>query len=158
MTFSTITVDRRKLLVSALGMVSATVVTGLAISASPGACWAPEDPIHEAIASHREAVRVYKIARRAAWVRDGYGDGPSIAAECIALEVACDRVIDTAPTTLSGLKALSDYLAEPWSGGIAAMIRCRMEAAGYVSPPPSRWHESVEIFIANRRARIDAAA
>jgi hypothetical protein len=161
MTLSTITVDRRKLLVSAIGLVSATVVTGLAISASPSACWAP-DPIYAAIASHREAAQVLDAAHRAAWIRNGYGGGPSISAECEDEIAAISGVIDTLPTSHAGVRALSEYLGEPRSGCIAYMINDRLQEEGHAfeahfNDQYHPWRESVAFFMARRAAGIDAA-
>jgi hypothetical protein len=155
MTVSTITVDRRKLLLAAVVGLAATATAGIAIAAPVAA-----DPIFAAIEAHREASCAYDAASKAAWARYNLG----YVSECDALVAAIDRVIDTAPTTRAGLKALSDYLADAENWGIGVRINQRLRAEGHVfkiNPDPDLtmadrfFGSSVAFFIARRTAEID---
>jgi hypothetical protein len=146
---------RRHFLAISAGAVAACA--GLAVIALPAIA---ADPIYAAIEAHREASSAYDAASKAAWARYNLG----YVSECDALVAAIDRVIDTAPTTRGGLKALSDYLAEGENGGIGVRINQRLRAEGHVfeiNPDPDLtmadrfFGSSVAFFIARRTAEID---
>jgi hypothetical protein len=147
--------SRRHFLAIAAGAVAACA--GLAMTALPAL--ADVDPIFAAFDAHRAACAAFDTAFHAAWLRNGYGGGPSISAECDVLRAAIDRVIDTAPTTRAGLNALSGYLAEGRGQSIAMMIDQRLQEEGILfEDNPYPWNKSVAFFIARRAAEIDAAA
>jgi hypothetical protein len=115
--------------VSGVGAVAACA--GLALTGLPA--MAAVDPIFAALEAHREASNAYDAASKPAWARRrNGGENLGYVAECDALVEAIDRVIDTAPTTRDGLKALSDYLAEAENGGIGVRIKERLHAEGHV--------------------------
>jgi hypothetical protein len=154
MTFSTITVDRRKLLVTALGLVSATVVTGLAISASPAVCMAP-DPILAAISSNRRDVAALYTAH-AKVVADPLFE-PEMNFAWSAQIVSSRRLIDMAPTTLAGLNELEAFLREDaglWARSLINRPRYMLGYTYYMADDP----EAVDWHIAQCRAEIDAVA
>src|SRR5450631_3421147 len=98
MTVSTITVDRRKLIMGLVVGLAATT-TGIAIAAPAAA-----DPIYAAIAAHREAVINLNTAH-AKLVAEGLTDSNSqpVGAALMATFECSAALIDTAPTTREGL-------------------------------------------------------
>jgi hypothetical protein len=160
---ASIKTDRRHFLAIFASAVAACA--GLAATGLPAI--AAADPIFAAIDDHRAAGRAFDAAFRVAWLRNGYGGGPSVSVECAVEVAAIDRVIDTAPTTRAGLKALSDYLTEIRSGCISGMISQRLQAEGHIFeinpdtnlPITDRpFGASTAFFIARRAEEIELAA
>jgi hypothetical protein len=108
MTVSTITVDRRELLLTLAAGLAATATAGIAIAAPADA-----DPIFAAMDAYREAIMKFD-AGLAKWGAEGAADAnwPPVNVELSAMLVAERALMDTAPTTLAGLRAFESYLLE----------------------------------------------
>jgi hypothetical protein len=101
----------RRSVVVGLSLASATVVTNLAIAASPAACAAP-DPVYQAIAAHAAAIRHtdLEIARLDAAGAPENVDWSNLRYAALAEIDASKAVVASRPTTLAGLDALGRHL------------------------------------------------
>jgi hypothetical protein len=165
MTVSTITVDRRKLLLTFAAGLAATATAGIAIEAPANA-----DPIFAAIDAHREAVTEFETIH-AAWVEEALfaSNGAQLPLQLqapdplsIALSAqfaAGHALIDTSPTTRAGLRAFESYLQEDSSSMLRQSIwypSTVVEGTTFKSRDGSP--EAVAWLIAKRAVEIDRAA
>ena len=142
---------RRNFLTNTAGALAA--LTGLAL-ASPAI--ASHDPIFAAIDAHREAVTTFsalnaKMIEAPLPLRSAPEE---LQAAFSALLVPAAALIDTAPTTRAGLRALERHLREDGSLFARRFIN-RTVTYGDVSDESP---EAVAWLIAKRAAEIDAAA
>ena len=108
-----ITASRRTVLTVTAALAAATIATGLAIAADPGACLMP-DPIHAAMASHRTAAKAVDTAH--AWMltlEPTVAETDYSVPTAFMVEIgAIKAMIATSPTTRAGLQAFADYLRD----------------------------------------------
>jgi hypothetical protein len=151
MTVSTITVDRRKLIMGLVGGLAAAT-TGIAIAAP-----ITVDPIYAAIAAHREAVNRLNTAH-AKLVAEGLTDSNSqpVGAALMATFGCSAALIDTVPTTREGLRALESYLLEDGIGPRMARqnIRYPRTVEGITFTSSDGSPESVAWLIGQRAAEL----
>ena len=165
MTVSTITVDRRKLLLTMAAGLAATATAGFAIAAP-----VTVDPIFAAIDAHRQAVTAFETIH-ATWVEEALfaSNGaqlPLQEAPCdlsIAFSAQCvaaNTLIGTAPTSHAGLQALERYLLDDSMGSRMARqsiwYPSTLEGITFTSIDGSQ--ASVDWLISKRAAEIDQAA
>jgi hypothetical protein len=107
-------ITRRSVVCVGLSLASATVVTGLAVAASPTARRGPDDPIHQVIASHAAAVRHADLesAKLDAAGDPEVSDWGALRYAALAAIDTGKAVVETRPTTLAGLDALGPHLRD----------------------------------------------
>jgi hypothetical protein len=150
-----ITASRRTviLVVGALG--AATVATGLAIAASPGACLM-SDPIYNAMETHRAAAKA--VDDQHAAILAIHPDVPD--ADHAAMQAALQAEIDAArtmvgvsPTTQEGLQAFADYLREPRQSEVSWYVDQTITVDGHTAIFTSAFGGN-EKLIAQRTAEL----
>ena len=129
MTAAASDITRRTILTVTAALAAATIATGLAIAASPGACLVP-DPIHKAITNYVAAITALDIAMADCALNDAVFDtaaaeralnGGRSLEEQTAIShaaylayristVAAMTVAETVPTTEAGRQALANHL------------------------------------------------
>jgi hypothetical protein len=154
---------RRKFLTKTAGALVA--LTGLAL-ASPAI--AGRDPIFAAIDAHREAVTAFnalnaKMIEEALIASNGaplpLQSAPErLQAAFSALLVPAAALIDTAPTTRAGLRALERHLREDDSLWARRFIELPVTRNGITLTSRDESLESIDRLIAKRAAEISAAA
>jgi hypothetical protein len=120
-------VDRRAMLAVVCGLGAANVALGHAIAVSPGL-----DPVLAAISTHAAAYDVF-LEAHGAYVASGQDEAlwPA-AAQAIALETACGKVlIETPVMTWDGLKALEKHLRSDAGANVLWLISRPVYADGF---------------------------
>jgi hypothetical protein len=128
-------ITTRRNFLTVAGGLAATIATSLAIAAAPGACQMP-DPIFEAIANHRAAAQAFDTAHAGlvAGLPDIAGADDTDAQAALRAEIeAAKALIAIAPTTRTGLRALTEYLGEERQHGVSWYVEQTITVEGHTS-------------------------
>jgi hypothetical protein len=122
------------------GLAAATAASALAIAASPGACMAP-DPVHAAIAIHKAAASDVdaRHVRLVAILPDmPEADHAAMQAALRAEIEAAKALIATAPTSPTGLRAMTEYLRQERQHGVSWYVEQTITVEGHTTTMRSR--------------------
>jgi hypothetical protein len=121
-------------------------------------CITPADPIYAAIAEHQASIQNADRENERLEAAGPDGDWRPTHAALVAIGAAARVLMDTAPTTYAGLRALEDYLNDDRNRSLIGRIERTITTDDGFTYRMGGGSGAVDWFIAKRAAEIDGVA